>query len=117
MWSPFYETLEKLKDFDIESPERVLLPETKIKEFTALNEEIEALIDKIRLDYRKQKEFIEHASHEFQTPLAIMRSKAELLLQSENISEKQGQLLDSLLGTIDRLSRLNQSLVLLSFRD
>jgi signal transduction histidine kinase len=114
LWNPFYATLELLNKFDIESPDKVEFVMSNIEEFNSLNSELAALISKIRHDYTAQRDFIENASHEFQTPLAIMRSKAELLLQSENIREDESVLLGALLHTIDRLSRLNHSLILLS---
>jgi signal transduction histidine kinase len=64
-------------------------------------------------DYRNLKEFSENASHEIQTPLAIMRSNLDLLAQ-DNITEKQSELLQSVYSSLRKLSRLQQSLLLLT---
>ena len=60
------------------------------------------------------KEFTENASHEMQTPLAIIRSKLDLLIQDENLSEDQSKTMQSAYTAIEKLSRLNQSLLLLA---
>lgn len=65
--------------------------------------------------YRLQKEFTENASHELQTPLAVFRSKLDLLLQqSDNITESQAAIIQDLYEITGRLSRLNRNLLLLA---
>jgi signal transduction histidine kinase len=64
--------------------------------------------------YREQKEFTENASHELGTPLAICRTKLELLAQTKELTEEQAELVESLLEATDRITRLNKDLVLLS---
>jgi K+-sensing histidine kinase KdpD len=49
-----------------------------------------------------------------QTPLAIIRSKLDLLIQDENLSEEQSKTMQSAYSAIEKLSRLNQSLLLLA---
>jgi K+-sensing histidine kinase KdpD len=49
-----------------------------------------------------------------QTPLAIIRSKLDLLIQDENLSEDQSKTMQSAYTAIEKLSRLNQSLLLLA---
>ena len=44
---------------------------------------------KISNDYKEQKEYTENVSHEIQTPLAIISSKADELLQSENLKKNR----------------------------
>ena len=68
---------------------------------------------KARADYRALKEFTENASHELQTPLAIIRGKLELLLESPITDQQGGQIL-SALNAIERLSKINHSLTLLN---
>jgi signal transduction histidine kinase len=40
-------------------------------------------------DYKNQKKFTENASHEFQTPLAIIKGKIDLLLQENTLKKKK----------------------------
>lgn len=114
LWKPFYHTLDELKRFDLHKKETRSLPSVKISEFRMLNEEIIKMTDKIRNDYQNLKEFTENASHEIQTPLAIIRSKLELMIQSENIPTEQQKLIQDVYESTNRLSKLNQSLLLLA---
>ncbi|MEX1000519.1 MAG: HAMP domain-containing sensor histidine kinase [Crocinitomicaceae bacterium] len=60
------------------------------------------------------REYAENLSHELLTPLAIIRSKAELLLQSSHLDKQDLQHIDVILKTVQRMSRLNQALIILS---
>ena len=114
MWKPFYRTLEKLSQFDSKQNNKLSLPSTKTLEFRMLNGEIEKMTDKIQNDYKNLKEFTENASHEIQTPLAIIRSKMELLIQSEELTKTQTESILEMFASLTRLSKLNESLLLLS---
>jgi signal transduction histidine kinase len=114
MWKPFYTTLDKLKDFDLNKKETIRFSPVNISEFRILNEEIQKMTDKILRDYQNLKEFTENASHEIQTPLAIIRSRLELLIQAENLTEEQAKSVQSISESVNRLSKLNQSLLLLA---
>ena len=114
MWKPFYETLEALKKFDLGKKEKMNLDSVNTSEFRMLNEAIEKMTEKIQQDYQNLKEFTENASHEIQTPLAIIRSKLELMIQSENLPDEQIKSIQSIYESVNRLSKLNQSLLLLT---
>ena len=60
------------------------------------------------------KEFTDNASHELQTPLTIMQSKLENLFQDDTLTDKQSLVLSDLYQQTTRLSRLSQTLLLLS---
>ena len=62
-------------------------------------------------------EYAENLSHELLTPLAVIRAKAELLLQSENLKEQDIQHLDDILKTVQRMEKLNRALINLSKLD
>lgn len=64
--------------------------------------------------YRVQKEFTENASHELQTPLAIFQSKLDLLLQQQELTESQAEIIQDLYQMTSRISRLNRNLLLLA---
>ena len=114
LWNPFYHTLKRIKEFSLEDEEEVALPQTKIKEFTQLNENVSQLLTRNIKIYKEQKEFIENASHELQTPLAVFQSQLDLFLQLPNLSEEQLILIDSLYSTASRLRRLNKDLLFLA---
>src|SRR5260221_4626509 len=81
LWRPFYTTMEKVKGYDINQNQSLqLAKQTGISEFDQLNQTIASLINDVNLAYSNQKQFFENASHELQTPLAIIRSKLDLLI-------------------------------------
>lgn len=114
LWHPFYTNLNKLKNFSVQDQEPIELEKSDIEEFKELNESIKNLTQKLQSDFSNLKEFSENASHEMQTPLAIMQSKIELLLQSNNINKEQSEQLQSIYQAGKRLSKLNKTLLLLA---
>jgi signal transduction histidine kinase len=86
----------------------------RIDEFHLLNETLQRMLTTNTQTFEHQKQFIENASHELQTPLAISINKLETLAESRNLSPVQLQLLSSALDSLERLTRLNKSLLLLS---
>jgi len=113
-WIPFYKTLDRISTFEISQPSVLALPDSSISEFKKLNKVLNRMTRKLRRDYITLKEFNEDASHEMQTPLAIIKSKLELLIQSEGLSEDQVQMIHSVYEATARMSKLNQGLLLLS---
>src|SRR6185369_2036650 len=89
LWKPFYDALGSVKKFRIEKKQSLNFPSTNIEEFSFMNQTLEKATRQAQEDYLLLKEFTENASHEMQTPLAIMRSKLDLLIQGENLSEEQ----------------------------
>ena len=114
LWQPFYSSLDILKNFRVDKKQSVNFPATQIDEFAFMNETIQKTTHQAQQEYSLLKEFTENASHEMQTPLAIIRSKLDLLIQDENFSEKQSKTMQSAYTAIEKLSRLNQSLLLLA---
>jgi signal transduction histidine kinase len=114
IWVPFNKTLENLRNFDISRDAPLALTATKISEFGQLNKTLDRMAKKMRRDYINLKEFNENASHEIQTPLAIIKSKLELLIQGEELNEEQMGLINSVYEAATRMSRLNQGLLLIS---
>ena len=64
--------------------------------------------------FEQQKQFIGNASHEMQTPLAICRNRLEMLMEDENLSESQLEELMKTHQTLEHITKLNKSLLLLS---
>jgi len=114
IWKPFYHNLNSLKNFSIQDQKSIELRTSKIDEFTELNGSIKSLTEKLSSDYNNLKEFTENASHEMQTPLAIMQSKIELLLQSTNLNKSEIKQLQSIYQAGQRLSKLNKTLLTLA---
>jgi signal transduction histidine kinase len=114
LWKPFYNTLDNLKAFRAGGNEIPEFEKTNIKEFTALNKSLNSMMHKMISDYSTQKKFTENASHEIQTPLAVIKSKVDLLIQSENLKTNEVELIIAIDDACSKLTRLNQSLLLLT---
>ncbi|MFT3738645.1 MAG: HAMP domain-containing sensor histidine kinase [Breznakibacter sp.] len=114
LWHPFYNTLNIIENFNLE---QAIVPEFKktgILEFERLNKILTALLSNDIKIYNHQKKFIENASHELQTPLAIFLSQLDMLLQSPDLTESQTTTVQSLYTVAARMTRLNKNLLLLA---
>lgn len=114
VWQPFRNTLEKLKNFNLNSQKTPEFGKTDTKEFEELHQSLNKLIDHNIAVFKTQKEFTENASHELQTPLAILKNKLDLLLQNEDLTEKQYQIAEEMNLALTRSSRINKNLLLLA---
>ncbi|GEP97747.1 sensor histidine kinase [Chitinophaga cymbidii] len=114
LWAPFHKTIDRLEAYDLKSQEHIPLPVTNIVEFEALHRGIRKLIDGNLTAYLEQKEFTENASHELQTPLAIVQSKLDLILQTQELTEEQSGIIENASKSLSRVSRINRNLVLLA---
>jgi signal transduction histidine kinase len=114
IWHPFYDILDRLKQYQIDKDSSISLPQSATAEFRDLSVAISQLVNRNVEVFRSQKEFTENAAHELQTPLAICRTKLELLAQTKDLTQEQADLVGSLLDAMDRITRLNKDLLLLS---
>ena len=114
IWQPFYKILERLKQYQIDRDNSISLPQSTTAEFRDLSLVISQLVNRNVEVFQNQKEFTENAAHELQTPLAICRSKLELLAQTKDLTQEQADLVGSLSDSMDRITRLNKDLLLLS---
>ena len=113
LWQPFYNIMRELRLFNITDGKEIPKVNTDIDEFKELNNTVVDMAAKAKHDYKDLKTFTENASHELLTPIAVINSKLDTLIQTENFSERQSKLLNDLYGAVSRLNRLNQSLLLL----
>ncbi|MEO7800900.1 MAG: HAMP domain-containing sensor histidine kinase [Ginsengibacter sp.] len=114
LWQPFYNTLNILKDFSLNKRQDSKFPESSTEEFDLMITTLERTTQQAQLEYLSLKTFSENASHEIQTPIAIIQSKLDLLIQDEALTEKQSKTLQAIYDAIKRLTRLNTSLLLLA---
>jgi signal transduction histidine kinase len=114
LWQPFYKTLEIIQRFNLSNTQTLKFSNTNIDEFNNLDTILNEALGKAQQDYRSLKEFTENASHELQTPLAVIQSKLDILIQNEKLSEGESEAIQSAYNAIQNLSRLNKSLLLLA---
>ncbi|MCO4293330.1 HAMP domain-containing histidine kinase [Solitalea sp. MAHUQ-68] len=114
LWQPFYQSLLQVKTYNLSDHKTLNLPTTNIDEFSLLNQSLNSMSDRVQKDYSVLKEFTGNAAHEMQTPLAVIRSKLEMLMQNERSLEHNAEPLLEMEHFVNKLSRLNQSLLLLT---
>ena len=110
----FYSTIQKLEEFDWNNNERLHLDSAQLFEIKKMNTVIQKMADTIRKDFELQKEYTENVSHELQTPLAIISTKIDEMMQSDNLTKHQMEQLALLMETTNRLSKINQALIFLT---
>ncbi|MCL6523681.1 MAG: HAMP domain-containing histidine kinase [Thermoflavifilum sp.] len=115
LWQPFYDALHQLKQFQLNqhtAPQ--FATQLNILEFQELNQVLNLLTHHIVSTYQREKEFTENMAHEMQTPLTVMQSQIELLLQDTYLNQTHAQHLQFLHQAVRRLSRISRSLLLLT---
>lgn len=111
---PFQRMLAAIRTFDLRKSGPVTLPASRIREFAQLGESLSHLMAYVQQEYLAQKEFSENASHELQTPLAVVRGKLDLLVQSPRLDAADLALVGATYEAVNKLSRLGAALTLLT---
>jgi len=110
---PFNATLRGIQQFEPSQPSAISLAPSHTAEFNELNEFLVKMTARAQSDYRGLKEFSENASHELQTPIASIKAKLELLIDSD-LTEAQLRTLTTMHDELERLAKINQALTLLA---
>lgn len=110
---PLYVLLSWFNNYKIGSGYKPLSNKTKITEFKELYHAVTMSAQRNEKLYEQQKMFIGNASHEMQTPLAICLNRLEMLMEDENLTEKQMEEIAKTRQTLENITRMNKSLLLL----
>ena len=113
-FSPLRKLLKWLENYRIGKNNEPLNNHTNIHEFKLLNRVVSESIQRTEESYKQQKIFIGNVSHEMQTPLAICNNRLEMLLEDDRLTEEQMNEIIKTRQTINHLSHINRSLLLLT---
>ena len=113
-WQPFRNILKSLNQYHIGKTKKMEPLMTDVKEFKELQVHMEDMVRRNDAVFAEQKLFIENASHELQTPLAITVNKIDLMMEDEDLSEDITTKLAETKNALQRLIKLNKSLLVLS---
>ncbi len=91
---------------------RLVEPEAK-DELGHLAQTFNAMIARLQRSFEEVRRFTADAAHELRTPLAAMRTEAEVALRSPRSPERDARVLENLLEEIERLTRLVSHLLFL----
>ena len=114
LWAPFRRSLEKIRGARLDKIQSTRYEITNTAEFNEMNTALNEMTNKIHRDFLTMKEFTENAAHEMQTPIAVIQSKLELLLQDTSLGKEQADSIVASLDSLERLGKLNESFLLLA---
>ncbi len=114
VWKPFHDILGHIKGFRLGTGMGLKNVSTDVREFKELKTAADALVHHASDAYAQQRAFTENAAHELQTPLAIAINKLELLAEDGADEEERMATVGEVIGLLERLTRLNRSLLLLA---
>lgn len=86
-------------------------------ELDGLTEVFNEMTTRLHDSFQHVAEFTLHASHELKTPLTVLHGQIETVLREEKLSPTQGENLSTSLDEIQRLTRIVDSLTLLTKAD
>jgi len=114
IWKPFYKTIYHLENYEINQHENFQLVKVSTNEFNNLNKSLNTMTNKIQEVFVQHKEFTENASHEMQTPLAVIKANLSLLMQTSNLTEVEMNSIQTIENSVKKLTALNRTLLLLT---
>jgi signal transduction histidine kinase len=87
-------------------------------ELWALSQTFDSMIDRLEHSFERQRQFVQDASHELRTPLAAIRTNIEVTEMGGDASmDEYKDLVLTIKGQTDRLTRLSEDLLLLTRED
>lgn len=110
---PLYLLLNWQKNYNLGKKNQPLPQMSSIKEFQELYIATNQSTQRVEKAFEEQKNFIGNASHEIQTPLAISINRLENIL-NQDISEELAEEIVKTISTLEHLTRLNKTLLLLT---
>ncbi len=114
LWQPFYRLIDQLRQYRLEATHPAPFSTDSTAEFDALGAALNEMSQNLHRQFMAQKQFADHAAHEMQTPLALVSAELDGLLNEAHLSDEQVHYIERAQSGIDRLSRLNKSLLLLT---
>lgn len=112
--SPFYATVRKLPTLRGPRSFTTRFHTTGTDEIDQLHKALNHMLRQLKTLFEEQKEFLQNASHELLTPLAIIRQKTDKLLKNNRLDEPSFRALTQIQETVMRMSRLSNTLLLIS---
>jgi len=113
LWKPFYGVLKQVREFNAADADKITITDSKVDEFNQLSDAVAKMSARVTDDYQGLKSFTENASHEIMTPLSVITSRLDILIQDETLRPDQYEQITNLYAAANKLARLNQSLLLL----
>jgi signal transduction histidine kinase len=114
LWKPFYKTVNEVEQYQLTKQQALQFSVSGVSEFDLLNQQLSRMTERAQRDYQVVKEFSANAAHEMQTPLAVIRTHTEAMMQDEQVLQAHDKSIQTIDQSVNRLTRLNQDLLLLA---
>jgi two-component system OmpR family sensor kinase len=75
---------------------------------------LDAMLARLAVSFERERAFVDDASHELRTPVAVLRGEIELALSAQDDQEEVRRSLLAAQGQVTRLARLTEDLLLLA---
>ena len=111
---PLYKILDWLNAYTPGKAHGRLAIDTDIQEFRQLEKVTTEATDRSDNAFEKQKQFIGNASHELQTPLAVLGGRIDWMLDNDSLGEESVGELVKMKRELGHIVRLNKTLLLLT---
>jgi signal transduction histidine kinase len=111
---PLYRLLQWFDKYRPGTKNATVPDDSSVVEFRKLSRAAQQAVERAEYYFEQQKQFIGNASHELQTPLAIIGTRIEWLVNNTPLNEQQLEELLKMQRSLARLVRLNRTLLLLS---
>jgi heavy metal sensor kinase len=108
------ESAEKIGVQDLAS--RLAVPKAN-DELQRLTETVNAMLSRIEVSVRRIQQFTADASHDLRTPLALIRTNAELALRRPRTEAEYRETLERILGASEETTQLIEALLTLARAD
>jgi heavy metal sensor kinase len=95
---------------------RLVVPNTG-DELQRLSETLNGMLERLEAAFRKITQFTADASHELRTPVAVMRTRAELALRKARSTEEYQEVIAEVLAELEKTSALIEQLMFLARAD
>jgi signal transduction histidine kinase len=112
--TPMIEITEKTKQIEIRSlKERVPVPESR-DEISDLANTINHLLERLHRSFETQERFVQDASHQLKTPLAIIKGELDLFKTKVRDPSEINQFISSMSQELDALVKLTNDLLIMA---
>lgn len=92
---------------------RIPLPSHK-DELYELSETINKLLDRIEYAIEREKSFTSYASHEFRTPLSVLKGTMEVLIRRPRSDEEYKEKIKACIKEVDKMNDMVEQLLILT---
>jgi heavy metal sensor kinase len=95
---------------------RLVVPKTR-DELQRLSETLNGMLERLEAAFKKITQFTADASHELRTPVAVMRTRAELSLRKARSAEEYREVITEVLAELEKTTGLIEQLMFLARAD